>query len=179
MTSKTKVKASGIQSKPLYKRRETKKGVVLRKGLNSITLEDLVHAQAGVDENAVKRNSFFVFLLKAEEKVVDLNPEICRNCRKKSLVYHEREGMVVCSNCGVVQEEGRVVGAFSDNTRMIHTSEVVGDMLHIEFGYSDAVRDAVAKHEFTAHLSDLAHERYAHLCLLHINRLWQIGRAHV
>lgn len=174
MTSKTKVKASGIQSKPLYKRRETKKGAVLRKGTNSVTLDDLVHNQIGPDGDVTKRNSFFVFRLKAAEKEENSNPDVCRSCKKRALVYHEREGMVVCSTCGVVQEEGRVVGAFSDNTRMIHTSEVVGDMVHIEFGYSDAVRAAVAKHEFTSHLSDLAHERFAHLCLLHINKLWSV-----
>lgn len=174
MSTKTKVKGSGIQAKPLYKRRETTKGNVVRKGLNSVTLEDLVHNQTGVDGESIKRNSFFSFLLKEEDHARTMNPDLCRKCGSDALRHEEREGMVVCAKCGVVQEEGQVVGAFSDNTRMIHTSEVVGDMIHIEFGYSDAVRAAVAKHPFTSHLPDLSHERYAHLCLMHINKLWSV-----
>jgi hypothetical protein len=135
-------------------------------------LEDVVQKHGG--EGRVRGDSFYTFCIATKAKPTGRNLDVCSACGASAIVHSEREGSFTCSRCGVVQSEGQVVGTFSDVERVLKPSAVVGDLAHVNFSYGKALKDAVASHELTAHLSVAATEQYAHLCLVMINELWQV-----
>ena len=83
----------------------------------------------------------------------------------------------MCRSCGadaIVQSEREVVSTFSDVERVLKPCAILGDMTHVNYSYGQALKDAIAKHPLTSHLSETATEKHARLCLLIINDLWHV-----
>ena len=100
--------------------------------------------------------------------------DMCRSCGADAIVHNEREGSLTCSRCGLVQSEREVVSTFSDVERVLKPCAILGDRTHVNYSYGQALKDAIAKHPLTSHLSETATEKHARLCLLIINDLWHV-----
>lgn len=99
--------------------------------------------------------------------------DVCKSCGACAITHNVKEGSFTCSRCGLVQSEGEVVGTYSDVERVARIG-IADDMTNVNYSYGVALKNAVARHELTSHMSEAATEALARRCLCIINVLWRV-----